>query len=74
MIMWWGELRCIESRGFVSKRIARRLLHRHQVLFVVSMFQNYGGGIQVLSPRDVYLDTARQLNHFPEREWTPRSA
>lgn len=74
MITWWGELRRIEGRGFVSKRIARRLLARHSALFGVSMFQNYGGGIQVLAPWDVYLDAAGQINQYPEREWTPKNA
>lgn len=74
MITWWGELRRIEARGFVSKRIAGRLLVRHQRLFGVSMFQNYGQGVQVLAPWEVYLDAARQINQYPEREWTPRNA
>lgn len=74
MIAWWGEMRRIEARGFVSKRIARRLLRRHQALFGVSMFLNYGRLVQVLDPCDVYLDAARKINQYPEREWTPRNA
>ena len=72
MIAWWGELRRIEARGFVSKRIALRLVARHRALFGVAMFMNYDRGMQVLAPCDVYLDASRQINHFSERKWTPR--
>ena len=55
--MNWIELRAKESNGFVSRRIVRRVLFLHEMLYGASVCIEYGKFKKVLFPEEVVIIT-----------------